>query len=195
MYDAFNELGTCYYVMEYIEGYTLEEWCLEHTEQGYMDENCALKIIRQIAYALKEIHSRNMNHLDVKPSNIMIDCQHNNRAVLIDFGTAHIFSPESETTLDFLPVRSGAFTAPEITSLKYFSPAPDIYSLGAILYFLLTGQEPILDFSVNPEKDLTANLKEVSPKTRATIKNAMSPEPTKRPQCIDDFLALLPNIE
>lgn len=195
VYDAFNELGTCYYVMEYIEGYTLEEWCLEHTEQGYMDENCALKIIRQIAYALKEIHSRNMNHLDVKPSNIMIDCQHNNRAVLIDFGTAHIFSPESETTLDFLPVRSGAFTAPEITSLKYFSPAPDIYSLGAILYFLLTGQEPILDFSVNPEKDLTANLKEVSPKTRAAIKSAMSPEPTKRPQCTDDFLALLPNIE
>lgn len=195
VYDAFNELGTCYYVMEYIEGYTLEEWCLEHTEQGYMNESCALKIIRQIAYALKEIHSRNMNHLDVKPSNIMIDSQHNNRAVLIDFGTAHIFVPEARNTLDFLPVRSGAFTAPEITNLKYFSPTPDIYSLGAILYFLLTGQEPDPNFSENPKEYFTDNLEAISPEIRAAIKSAMNPDPTKRPQNTDEFLTLLPNIE
>lgn len=195
VYDTFNELGTCYYVMEYIEGYTLEEWCLEHTEQGYINEKRALEIIRQIASALKEIHSRNMNHLDVKPGNIMIDCQHNNRVVLIDFGTAHVFSPGAENTLDFLPVRSGAFTAPEITSLRFFSPAPDIYSLGAILYFLLTGQEPEADFSENPEKDFTDHLEEVSPETRFAIRSAMNHEPTKRPQNTDDFLALLPKME
>ncbi|MFI3267285.1 MAG: serine/threonine-protein kinase, partial [Rikenellaceae bacterium] len=70
VFDVFEENDTAYYVMEYIEGGSLNDRIAEY---GLMSEIEALHYIRQIADALRYIHGKKMNHLDVKPSNILID--------------------------------------------------------------------------------------------------------------------------
>lgn len=122
VYDAFDEHKTCYYVMEYIEGCTLEEY-VERTESCTLDEKESLKIISQIASALDIMHQNHMNHLDVKPSNIMIDEDNDNRAVLIDFGTAHLFHEDEKSETSLLLVRSNGYTLPRYRACTTF-PLP-----------------------------------------------------------------------
>ena len=186
VYDAFDEHKTCYYVMEYIEGCTLEEY-VERTESCTLDEKEALKIISQIASALDIMHQNHMNHLDVKPSNIMIDEDNDNRAVLIDFGTAHLFHEDEKSETSLLLVRSNGYTPPEIQSLHDFSPAFDIYSLGAILYFMLVGDAPSTTFKFEDEKCPD----EVSETTWNAIGKAISFNREERPQSISAFMKLL----
>lgn len=71
-----------------------------------------------------------MNHLDVKPSNIMIDEDNDKRSVLIDFGSAHLFREYKTNETSLLLVRSRGFTPPEIQSLRDFPLTVDIYSFG-----------------------------------------------------------------
>lgn len=186
VYDAFDEHKTCYYVMEYIEGCTLEEY-VEQTESCTLEEKEALKIISQIASALDIMHQNHMNHLDVKPSNIMIDEDNDNRAVLIDFGTAHLFHDDKKSETSLLLVCSNGYTAPEIQNLKEFSPAIDIYSLGATLYYILVGEAPSTAFNLQGE----ACPDEISETTWNAICQAMSFNPSERPQSISEFMELL----
>ena len=72
--DVFEENGTAYYVMDYIDGHSLQEIV---KEKGTLDESQAVGYIKQVAEALKYVHGLNRLHLDVKPGNIMID--ENNR--------------------------------------------------------------------------------------------------------------------
>ena len=68
--DVFEENGTAYYVMDYIDGHSLQEIV---KEKGTLDESQAVGYIKQVAEALKYVHGLNRLHLDVKPGNIMID--------------------------------------------------------------------------------------------------------------------------
>ena len=81
--DVFEENGTAYYAMEYAEGGSLKD---KVEAQGHLSESVATRYIAQVAEALDYIHQRKMNHLDVKPGNIMLT--ENDDAVLIDFGLA-----------------------------------------------------------------------------------------------------------
>ena len=81
--DVFEENNTAYYVMDYIDGKSLQEIV---KGKGVLKENVALKYISQIAEALKYVHSLNRLHLDIKPGNIMIN--NNDDAILIDFGAS-----------------------------------------------------------------------------------------------------------
>lgn len=82
VHDVFEENGTAYFVMDYIDGMSLKD----KLQGGVMSEQEALKYIRQVADALSYVHSCNRLHLDIKPGNIMID-EHGN-AILIDFGAS-----------------------------------------------------------------------------------------------------------
>lgn len=186
VYDAFDEHKTCYYVMEYIEGCTLEEY-VERTESGTLKEKEALKIISQIASALDVMHQNQMNHLDVKPSNIMIDEDNDNRAVLIDFGTAHLFHEDKKSETSLLLVCSNGYTPPEIQNLHDFSPTIDIYSLGATLYYLLIGDTP--STAINLQDEVCSD--EISETTWNAIRQATRLNPTERPQSISEFMELL----
>ena len=186
VYDAFDEHKTCYYVMEYIEGCTLEEY-VEQTETCTLEEAEALKIILQVASALDIMHQNHMNHLDVKPSNIMIDEDNDNRAVLIDFGSAHLFREDKTNETSLLLVRSRGFTPPEIQSLRDFSPAVDIYSLGATLYSILVGDVP----SATNDQQNEACPDDISNTTWNAIRKAISFNPSERPQSISSFIELL----
>ena len=139
--DVFDENSTSYYVMEYIEGGSLENKL--GTTGLSMSE--ATRYIFQVAETLKYIHKKNIAHLDIKPSNIMLNG--NDEIVLIDFGVSkqYDFSTGEQTSVS--PVGCSSGYAPleqyEPDGVKDFSPQTDIYSLGATYFKLLTGITPL----------------------------------------------------
>ena len=83
VFDIFEENGTAYFVMDYIDGSSLSEIV---NKEGPLSEARAVRYIRQVAEALKFVHEHDRLHLDVKPGNIMINS--NDQAILIDFGAS-----------------------------------------------------------------------------------------------------------
>ena len=191
IHDIFEENGTAYYIMEYQECGSLSDY-LE--ARGTLDEAEALSFIRQIADALKYIHERKINHLDVKPGNILLN--EDNNAVLIDFGLSKRYDDEGNQT-STTPVGISHGYAPleqyKRGGVGVFSPATDIYSLGATLYKLLTGNTPPEANDVMESKGVASLGSNVSKKTSDAVRKAMQPSRQNRPQSIDEFLALLGN--
>jgi hypothetical protein len=150
-----------------------------------------LHYIRQIADALQYIHERKMNHLDVKPGNVLLDDDGN--AVLIDFGLAKRYDAEGNQT-STTPVGISHGYAPleqyKKGGVSMFSPTTDIYSLGATFYKLITGKTPPEADDVN-EDGLPVFPSDVSPLVVVAIERAMQPVRKNRPQSISEFLALL----
>ena len=139
--DVFDENSTSYYVMEYIEGGSLENK-LGTTGLSMSD---ATRYILQVAETLKYIHKKNIAHLDIKPSNIMLNG--NDEIVLIDFGVSKQYDFSTGEQTSVFPVAfSSGYTpleqyAPD--GVEKFSPKSDIYSLGATCFKLLTGITPL----------------------------------------------------
>ncbi|MBE6226014.1 MAG: serine/threonine protein kinase [Bacteroidales bacterium] len=192
IHDIFEENGTAYYVMEYQEGGSLSEYL---KMRGVLGEEEALYFIRQIAGALEYIHEKKINHLDVKPGNILLN--ETNDAVLIDFGLSKRYDDEGNQT-STTPVGISHGYAPleqyKRGGVGIFSPATDIYSLGATLYKLLTGNTPPEANDVM-EDGLPAMPSNISGKIRNAIVSAMTPARSKRPQSIDEFLQMLGEAE
>ena len=187
--DVFEENGTAYYVMDFIDGESLNDRM--HRLGHGLSELEALGYIRQVCAALAYVHSKGRLHLDIKPGNIMIDRY--GHAILIDFGVSKQYDAESgenhSTLLGFTP----GYSSPEQKSgqMKHFSPASDIYSLGATLYNLLTGKVvPTTDLRIcgEPVPPLPAN---ITLSTRQAIDAALQLEKNKRPQSIAAFLEIL----
>ena len=186
--DVFEENGTAYYVMEYLEGESLSALV---ARCGAIDEQVALRYTRQVADALAEVHAGNLLHLDVKPANIMLNKK--GEAVLIDFGISkHYDETGSQTSSAAVGISEGY--APleqyEAGALGSFTPATDIYSLGATLYFLVTGQRPPKAGDVMND-GLPVLPSDISPEIRAAIEAAMQPRRKDRPQSVAEFLNLL----
>ena len=138
--DVFEENNTAYYVMEYVGGGSLSD----KVKAGALPEPDALRYIRQVATALEFVHSKHMMHLDVKPSNILLN--ENDEAVLIDFGLAKQYDAAgSQTSTTPVGISHGYAPLEQYRQggVGSFSPATDIYSLGATLYKLLTGKTPV----------------------------------------------------
>ena len=188
IHDAFEENDTAYYVMEYVEGGSLSDIVKGN---GALDEATAVDYVRQIASALSYIHERRFMHLDIKPGNIMLRTN-DERAMLIDFGLSKHYNDDGEQT-STTPVGISHGYAPfeqyKDGGVSIFSPATDIYSLGATLYYLVTGSVPpsatdIAKGGINTPTNL-------SPGVQRAIKEAMNYWREDRPQSIDDFLRLL----
>ena len=185
IYDVFEDNGTAYYVMEYLEGKSLKAIV---EEEGPLAEDVALGYIRQIAGALREIHGSNLLHLDVKPANIMLNKK--GEAVLIDFGISkHYDENGAQTSSASIGISEGYAPLEQYDAgiMKAFAPTTDIYAVGATLFFLLTGKRPpkaseVMNFGL-PE--LPARISSI---TRQTVTAAMQPVVRMRPQSIDEFL-------
>ena len=186
IYDVFEENGTAYYVMEYHDGGSLSSLDLPLS----VDE--ASGYIRQIASALSYLHKRNTMHLDVKPSNILLDESGN--AVLIDFGVSKHYDAEDGSQTSSTPVGLSRGYAPleqnKSGGVSQFTPSTDIYSLGATFYKLITGHTP-------PEADdvyedgLPPFPSSVPSEIASVIEKSMQPRRKDRPQSIEEFLGLL----
>lgn len=188
IHDVFEENGTAYYVMEYLDKGSLKDLV---ERKGKLSEQEALNYIKQIAAALGYIHERRMNHLDVKPGNVLID--DNDNVVLIDFGLAKQYNEVGEQT-STTPVGISHGFAPleqyHQGGVSVFYPATDIYSLGATLYYLVVGEAPPNANIVNDE-GLPEFSNSISLSIERTIKLSMQSRRTQRIQNIPDFLKVL----
>ncbi len=141
IHAAFEQNNTAYYVMDYIEGTSLLELIRKN---GPLTEKQALGYIEKVGEALQYVHSLRMNHLDIKPSNIMIQ-RSNNQPILIDFGSSKQYDSEGHQT-STTPVGISHGYAPMeqylVGGVKDFSPQTDLYSLAATLYFILSEVVP-----------------------------------------------------
>ena len=189
IHDVFKENATAYIVMEYIDGMSLGEYI---RERGPLSESKAVIYIRQVGEALSFAHTQHIMHLDVKPSNIMLDMEHD-RPVLIDFGLAKQYTEGGEQTSS-TPVGISQGYAPleqyQTGGVKEFSPATDVYSLGATLYKLLTGDTPPSASEVN-EEGLPSMPDTISASVRQAIDKAMQPRRKDRPKSVALFLSIL----
>ena len=186
--DVFEENGTAYFVMDYVDGKSLSEIV---REQGPLPEERAVRYIRQVATALQYVHDNNRLHLDIKPGNIMIDG--NDNPVLIDFGASKQYDEEDGENTSTLMGKTPGYAPPEQMSncVVKFMPATDIYALGATLYKMLTGITPLdanLRISGEELEPLPTN---ISAATRNTITAAMEINKNKRPQTVAAFIKLL----
>ncbi len=188
--DVFEENGTVYYVMDYIEGSTLATLI---EQKGYLAENEALRYIRQVADALKHLHANNCLHLDVKPANIMIDGS--GKAVLIDFGVSKQYDEANGENTSTLLGHTPGYAPIEQSGrgLIKFNAACDIYALGATLYKALTGKTPVEATLRAGDKSLCELTypEHVSAAIRTAIDKAMQISRGDRPQSIEEFLCLV----
>ncbi len=141
VYDVGEVAGQRFLAMAYVEGRLLSEFI----EGGHAySENDAARLVRKLALALQHAHGRGVIHRDLKPSNIMID--EDGEPIIMDFGLARRVNRHEERRLTHSGVLLGspAYMSPEQIEdgAGAVGPASDIYSVGVILYELLTGSLP-----------------------------------------------------
>ena len=190
IHDVFEENGTAYYVMDYIEGESLSE---RVKRGGAMSERDAVAYIKQVASALAHIHEQQIMHLDVKPGNIMVRSK-DDHAILIDFGLSKHYDENSGEATSTTPVGVSHGYAPieqyKQGGVNRFSPETDIYSLGATLYYIATGIVP--PHAADMGKDGIGELpSELSSGVCAAIRKSMNYWKEDRPHTIKEFLELL----
>lgn len=188
--DTFEENGTAYYVMEYIDGKSLNTII---KESGALPEAEAVDYVRQVADAIKYVHSLNRLHLDIKPGNIMVDKK--GKATLIDFGASKHYDLESgENTSTLMGVNTTGYAPAEQSYRGFvqFSASTDIYALGATLYKLLTGiTPPDAQMLKDGEIELSPLPSDISASVKESVIESMRPLRKNRPQTIDRFVSLL----
>lgn len=187
--EVFEENNTAYIAMEYISGFSLK-YMLE--KNGMLPEATVLKYVRQIGEALQFVHEKSILHLDIKPSNILID--KNGNARLIDFGVSKRYDIEQEETSTTMLTLSKGFASIEQydnEGTQIFSPRPDIYSLGATMYNLLTGKIPTESIlrAARPLKSPSELNTAITPRTEAVIIKAMQIVPSDRFATVAEMLA------
>ena len=186
IHDIFEENGTAYYVMEFLE----DRW--NQFGKDGLPLELALNVVHQVGDALTYIHSKNVLHLDVKPSNILFrkDC-----AVLIDFGISKRYDAGGgQTSTTPVGISKGYAPLEQYNQgVQKFLPATDIYSLGATLYKLLTGQTPpeasdVMNYGL-PTGVLQA--RNVPDNIIQAVKRSMDPRLVQRYQNVKSFMDVL----
>ncbi|MBQ8463199.1 MAG: serine/threonine protein kinase [Prevotella sp.] len=188
--DVFEENNTVYYVMRYLSGGSLQDYVRRSTD-GHLSENEAVRFAIQIGEGLEYMHTEHQAcHYDVKPGNILLDDKGD--AVLIDFGLSKNYDAAGQQTSSTPVGISQGFAPLEQYNqmLDKFSPQSDIYSLGATLFFMLTGQVPPEASMVN-EDGLPEAPVWVSQRVWKTVEAAMQPRKKDRPQSIRQWREML----
>lgn len=176
IYDQFNEGGRWYLVMDFIDGETLSDY-LKRTGARYLSVSETLEIGLQLCGVLSYLHSRQPPVIfrDLKPENIMRTPE--GQLFLIDFGIARHF--KLGQAKDTTALGSPGYAAPEQYGKAQTTASADIYSLGATLHFLLSGDDPAL----NPFRfaSLQSCAKYVPPELDSLINCMLDMNPYKRP--------------
>ena len=181
--DVFDENDTSYFVMPYINGFTLQHLV---EEKGALKYDDAVNYIGQLTEAIGYLHERKILHRDIKPENIIITPE--NRVVLIDFGSAREFvhdKTQSHTSI----LTKGYAPLEQYSNTSRKGSYTDIYALGAVFYFALTRVKPMDATERTLEKMAEPKALNSSIPTQAnnTIVKAMEMIPTNRYQTIEEF--------
>lgn len=178
-----------YLVMDYIAGEDLNQVLMR---LGRVPEAQAIAWIQQVLGALDYLHGQNIIHRDVKPANVKITP--GGRVYLVDFGLAKVFDPGQRTTMGARAVTPG-FAPPEQYGQGRTDARSDLYSVGATLYALLTGQVPADALeSMIGQKELVPPRQlnpDISTGIEAAILRAMQVRPTDRLQSVAELRAAL----
>ncbi len=193
--DVFEENGTAYMVMDYIEGQTLQQIV---DRKGKLTETEALAYIIPLCDALEVVHDKGLLHLDIKPSNILIK-KKTNTPVLIDFGISKFTEASGDDNSTTTPVALTKGYAPLEQygqDLVKLTSATDVYSVGATLYKLVTGITPpeagiIVQDGIKSPSELNLIISE---QLNAIILQALSVKTTHRHQSISILKADLMSI-
>ena len=194
--EVFDENNTTYYVMEYIDGETIDDLI---KSKGHLSEREALDITRHVCAALSYMHEHKMLHLDLKPKNLMRNSE--GKIFLIDFGLAKQYTedgePESSTSIG---LGTPGYAPIEQANYKKDGSFPvtlDIYALGASLYKMLVGKTPPEASSVLNEGLPLSQLKSmgVSDGTIDIVKKAMAPMKKERYQSVQALSLAIKNSE
>lgn len=164
-------------VMEYVEGETLQE----RMERKPFTVEETIDIAKQIARVLHQAHSINVLHRDIKPANVLLD-SHSQEAKLTDFGLAQI-AGESKLTQSGMLIGTPAYMAPELLELREdVDGRADLYSLGVLLYAMLTGRSPFESGSI------LSTIRNVAALSPPSISEVRSDVPTWLTSLILDLL-------
>ncbi|MEM7707137.1 MAG: serine/threonine-protein kinase [Pseudomonadota bacterium] len=133
--------GIPYLIMEYVDGQTIDAYC----EDQNLDLQARLGLFQQVCRAVDYAHRRLIVHRDIKPGNVLVD--QTGRVKLLDFGVAKLLEPalqgEDAVTETMGRMATPEYASPEQLKGERLSTATDVYSLGVLLYQLLTGKRPI----------------------------------------------------
>lgn len=189
VHDLFEENGTAYYVMDFIDGESLSN-LIKRTGKPIKEERTLL-ILDQVLDALQTVHEKSIWHLDLKPANIMLD--KNGNAVLIDFGASKQMSVSDgyTSTTTAMCYTKGYAPAEQVDQkIDNIGPWTDLYALGATLYNILTKKEPplISEIIKGNAFDFPKNISE---KTKNLILWLMTPNHEKRPSSVQEVRSYL----
>ena len=194
--------GECFYVMELVEGETLEA---RVRREGPMPLALALEVIEQAARALAAAEACGVVHRDIKPSNIMLESDPSGALIVkvIDYGIAKVVGAEGERGAE--KTQSGFIGTPAFASPEQFAPSEptkidtrsDIYSLGVTFWYLLSGRVPFVGRTLNDirlrqtEALPTEQLKvgDVPARILALLKSMLASDPKDRPQSARELLS------
>ena len=182
--DIFDENNTSYIVMEFVPGVTLQQIIERRGKMPFLD---AVNCMGQLAEAVSYIHSKHILHRDIKPENVIVTPD--NRVVLIDFGSAREFvhdEVQNQTAI----VTHGYAPIEQYSLSSKKGNYTDIYALGGVFYFLLTGVKPIdattrfMDQMKSPHELCP----EIDESVSNTIMKALAMKPEDRYQTVHEFM-------
>lgn len=190
VFDFFEENGTAYIIMEYIDGVLLKDYL---DKQGVIEPEAAMSIIMPIIEAVKKIHSKGIIHRDISPDNIFI--ANENEIKIFDFGAARL--NDSKEGMAAEPViKVGYSPLEQYRDKSRQGFYTDVYAVGAIMYQMLTGVKPI----ESTEREFKDELKsprelgvKISANTDRAVMEALSVRPELRFQGIQQFQEALLN--
>ncbi len=177
-------------ILEYLEGVTLDRWVAQY---GAGEQTTQL-LFPKLCDAVMQLHAAfepELIHRDIKPSNIMIladgsaDEIMDPQVCLLDFGIARLFNEESDCDTHALGTRS--YAPPEQFGFGQTDVRSDVYALGAVLYFMLTGATPQASFSSQEKRDVF--LSAANPVLAQVIRKASAFDPQQRYQSVGELKA------
>lgn len=192
IYDVGYQSGFYYIVMEYIEGITLKEYIAENDRLSWRE---AVSFAAQIAEGLEAAHKNHVIHRDIKPQNIIMTPE--GVLKVTDFGIARASNSQATMTMANTAIGTVHYLSPEQARGGYTDSRTDIYSLGVVLYEMLTGKLPFTDESpvavaIKHIQEEPTPIRELNPKIPASVERvtmrAMNKDPEKRYATAGEFV-------